>query len=533
MRDDFNANIAGYRRKGKKIFIQIDALPYEMLLRAIDRGYTPFLKKLINKKGYTVNKIFSELPSNTPAAEMKIMYGIKNWIKGFRWYNKKEKRHYNFKNPLTANYFEEKAEKFTEKPILKNGASYITFYSAGAKRTILTFSRGLKIDVNKSITNNKIWQFILINTDFLIKVTIDVVEELLKEGLKFIKYILIKKRKIRGLLFPYVRIVNNVLFRHIATMGSILEMNEGVERIYLVYNGYDEVAHQLGADATESLKTLKKIDKSIMNIYKTATKKGYELYIFSDHGQTNSIPFEEYYGILLTNYIKQEISKDIGISEYSSDNENRKELHLYFLDKIFKTVSELNHKIINKIIKKFLKKTNENIKNENEIIENDIIVTNSGPLSHIYFLEEENRMLKDEIIEYFPEIIDKIFLHNGIEFGVVKTKYGFEIKGRKGKIELNNEFEIVNETGNLFKNILRNIKKETIISSLKEISCGENVGDLIIFGALLKNNLIINFENQYGGHGGIGGMQNFPFLIANKELEKDKKSISNLYEIFK
>ena len=75
------------------------------------------------------------------------------------------------------------------------------------------------------------------------------------------------------------------------------------------------------------------------------------------------------------------------------------------------------------------------------------------------------------------------------------------------------------------------IEKELLLNSIKEIATGDDSGDLILFGAILSKNRCVNFEIQYGGHGGIGGMQNKPFIMMKRDLDKDI-SISDLYSLF-
>ena len=92
MRQDINAKLTGARNSYKKVFIQIDGVPYEIVKKAIEKGYMPNIKRILKFRGYKLYKYYSELPSNTPAAQMKIMYGLKDMIMGFRWYSKKNKR---------------------------------------------------------------------------------------------------------------------------------------------------------------------------------------------------------------------------------------------------------------------------------------------------------------------------------------------------------------------------------------------------------------------------------------------------------
>ncbi len=151
-------------------------------------------------------------------------------------------------------------------------------------------------------------------------------------------------------------------------------------------------------------------------------------------------------------------------------------------------------------------------------------------MSHIYIKSVQKRMTENEILEKFPNLLEDLKKHEGIEFLAVKTKKGYKIIGKYGEILLDGKYGIILENENVFKNI--KMSKKEALEALQEVIIGEDIGDIILFGAILGKNLIINFEEQYGGHGGIGGLQNFPFLITKNTIQKRGKTILDLYNIF-
>jgi putative membrane protein len=152
-------------------------------------------------------------------------------------------------------------------------------------------------------------------------------------------------------------------------------------------------------------------------------------------------------------------------------------------------------------------------------------------MAHIYLTEISNRALKSEIENSKKGLIRNLIEHKGIEFIVVELEMGYEICGKNGKINIDKNFKIKEENGDVFSNIIET-NKNIIIDSLKEIVCNEESGDIIIFGAVIGKNRIINFEEQYGGHGGIGGMQNYPFIISEREIDESELTISKFYSLF-
>jgi hypothetical protein len=147
VRKGVNAKLLGFMdlEEDRKIYIQIDGLAYDTLNEVLKKKYMPNLSKMLKKKNYKVYKVFSDLPSNTPSAQMKIMYGINNKILGFRWYDKENKKHHSFKKPETAKYWEKYGEENSETKLLENGSSYINLFSGGAKRVVLNLSHAFKL----------------------------------------------------------------------------------------------------------------------------------------------------------------------------------------------------------------------------------------------------------------------------------------------------------------------------------------------------------------------------------------------------
>jgi hypothetical protein len=55
-------------------------------------------------------------------------------------------------------------------------------------------------------------------------------------------------------------------------------------------------------------------------------------------------------------------------------------------------------------------------------------------------------------------------------------------------------------------------------------------GDLVVFGAF-KDGRQVNFENQAGGHGSIGGEQAHPFVLAKREWALDTSAVQGAHEL--
>jgi len=71
------------------VIIQIDGLSHDGLCAAMERGYAPYLARLVRRGEYTLQPWRAGLPSNTMAVQAGIMFGHSDEIPAFRWYDKR------------------------------------------------------------------------------------------------------------------------------------------------------------------------------------------------------------------------------------------------------------------------------------------------------------------------------------------------------------------------------------------------------------------------------------------------------------
>jgi hypothetical protein len=71
---------------------------------------------------------------------------------------------------------------------------------------------------------------------------------------------------------------------------------------------------------------------------------------------------------------------------------------------------------------------------------------------------------------------------------------------------------------------------DVLLEQLIRLNSFQNSGDLIAFGAFI-NGKQVNFENQAGGHGSIGGEQLHPFVLAKREWGIDTSVVRGAHQL--
>ena len=59
------------------VMVQIDGLSMTQFNRALQKENLPFLQSLLSKERYILRSFYSGLPSNTPAVQAELFYGVK------------------------------------------------------------------------------------------------------------------------------------------------------------------------------------------------------------------------------------------------------------------------------------------------------------------------------------------------------------------------------------------------------------------------------------------------------------------------
>jgi hypothetical protein len=512
------------------IIIQIDGLPHKILMKALSEGHMPFTQNLLASGEFNVSRYRCGIPGNTPATQSGIMYGNNDNIPAFRWLNKQDDTLISFKNPLSAQSVEREISS-GRRGILENGSSYVNLLSGGASRSVFTLSTFLTQDMQKRFSGLTIFSLFMVNIVPMIRTILSSLVELVHETFEYLE-VRFKggTQKSEG-FFPLVRIFSNVLFLEVATVGALIDISQGRPFIYLTYNGYDEAAHQRGPETKYALKALRVIDRGIKKVVRQAMKKkrgmSYDVYVLSDHGHHPSIPFRYQYGETLENFVYSKI-KEGRITEYKTQGQVKDYLMMALISTL-RSFADQNLFFMRKLFKRFAQYIERNVGREEETKKvGNITIVNSSPMSNIYFNLSRDRVDIEEIERAYPGLIGALIRHDGIGLVVGRSSGVPMILSKVGRVWYNQEGKKIDGTDPLDAfgepaYIEKEILQQFTIPS---------AGDLVLYGAF-KQSHVINFEEQMGGHGGVGGMQNYPFILYPKRIDFPFRKVKNAKELYK
>lgn len=275
------------------LFIQIDGFSKTELEQALERNEMPFLKKLLSKENYRLYSLYPGLPSTTPSVQGELFYGVKQIVPAFFFMDKKSRKMFKMFDSDSVQEIQKSLSQ-QGKGLLEGGSSYANIYTGGAKEAhFCAASLGLDA-IRRDINIKSFFWFIFTHFIMFARMALLCLWETVLALMDFVYAVVKKENLIIEAKFVFLRVMLCIWLRELVTFGAILDVYRGLPIIHLNYLGYDEQAHRRQPGSPTAHWALKGIDASIKRIYYAAlraSKRHYDLWVYSDHGQEATIPY--------------------------------------------------------------------------------------------------------------------------------------------------------------------------------------------------------------------------------------------------
>jgi len=280
------------------IIIQIDGLAKKHMERALEQDKLPFIKDLQQKQHYRLRSFYSGLPSSTPAVQAELFYGVKNAVPAFAFFDSEKCRVFRMIEPEDARHIEEKLEK-QGKGLLEGGSSYSNIYTGGAEEAHFCASNmgwGTLFDRGSPF---RIIIFFLLHIPSVIKTFLLMVIEFILAFVDMFRGVINGRDLWKELKFVPARVGITILARELVIAGISMDVARNRKIIHCNFLGYDEQAHRRGPSSAFAYWGLKGIDNAVRRICNIAGKsrqRHYDIWIYSDHGQEDSLSYQDIHG---------------------------------------------------------------------------------------------------------------------------------------------------------------------------------------------------------------------------------------------
>jgi hypothetical protein len=156
------------------IMLQVDALAFTDLERALEKGYCPTIGKLLTDQRFVLRRWFSGLPSATPYCQAGIFHGENDRIPAFRFYDKAARRLITCNAPEGVQYIR---DGISTPGALAGGSSYVNLLDGDAQTLAFTVATREKMSVYQRLGGSRMALLILLHPLRILRIGIESVVE--------------------------------------------------------------------------------------------------------------------------------------------------------------------------------------------------------------------------------------------------------------------------------------------------------------------------------------------------------------------
>jgi uncharacterized membrane protein YvlD (DUF360 family) len=483
------------RRSGKQVrtdrpgvvFLEIDGLAFPVLQRAIRDGHAPEMARWLAAGTHRLVEWETDLSSQTGASQAGILLGSNDDIPAFRWVEKEtgtlmtcsaprdcaeiERRHTNGSGLLTD-----------------GGTSRGNLLSGGAEEVILTLSR-----MQAERGPNPGYRAFFSNGYNVTRASVLFLGEIVLElgAATRQRRRDIQPRGHRGGTYPFLRAAVCVVLRDLIAFSVVSDVLRGRPAVYATFSSYDEVAHHSGLERHDTLEALRKVDKQIGRIARACTyaPRPYEIVVLSDHGQTQGATFKQRNGYGLDELVRRSVGAR-PVQTLLGGDENETALGLAF--------EEARGSADGLAIGR----------GGEDVVKHAVVVLGSGNLGLVYLMEESRRLTLEEIEARHPQLVSTLRGHPHVGFVLADSaEHGPVALGAGGTHYLrSNRVEGDDPLGAFATNAARHLARSIGFEHAPDLFVNSFYDPQVDEGCA--------FEELISFHGGLGGSQTRPFILA-------------------
>jgi uncharacterized membrane protein YvlD (DUF360 family) len=474
------------------VFLEIDGLALPVLRRAMRDGNAPNMARWLSDDTHYLMEWEPDLSSQTGASQAGILLGSNHDIPAFRWVEKETGTMMTCSAPADCARIEH--ERATGIGLLiDGGASRGNLLSGEAEAVILTVSR--MEEEKRANPGYRAFFAIGFNvTRALVLFTWEVI-------LEWTAALRAKRRDVRprghrGGLYPFMRAAMCVIVRDLIVYGVLTDMMRGRPAMYATFSSYDEVAHHSGLERADTLEALRKLDQQFGRIDRARrfAPRPYEIVVLSDHGQTQGATFKQRNGYGLDELVERSV-ESAEVEGHAGGDEQHQMVGL--------AVGEATGR-----------KPKQGKPSKKDVSSRRVVVLGSGNLGLIYLMEEPRRLTLEELEERHPRLIPALRSHPHVGWLLVRS-------GERGAVVLGPHGARYLEEDRIEGEDPLAVFSLTAARHLLRSDGFPHVADIMV-GSFYDPDLDEGcaFEELISFHGGIGGPQTRPFILAPATLPR-------------
>lgn len=485
------------------LFLQLDGVGHDILVRAVEKGLMPTVagwlgaphgQTTTGRATHCLTPWRTDWSSQTGASQLGILHGTNHDIPAFRWYEKDNREVMVCNRPASAAELQRRAvERTGDGGLLTvDGASRGNLFSGGADEQALVLSIAVRRRGRENRSRAGYFAYFSDPAN-AVRTALSFFAEVGREiGQSTVARMRKRRPRVaRGGLYPFIRAFATVVERDVVVAAVTGDMLAGRTAVYADLVAYDEVAHHSGPHSRDTEKVLQRLDRSLALIANVAehAPRPYRIVLLSDHGQSPGETFQGRYGLTLGDLVRAGCG--LAVPRKAQRTHSGAEARAAVRAALRRPVEENGGQHV---------PTGRR---------SEPLVLASGNLGLISFPDVPHRMTKEEIDARHPALLTTLANHPGVGFVLVRSEeHGGVVLGAHGAElpvdELDDELPgPLADFGPGAGDAVRRTHSfphtaDIMVNSWYDPAEGE----------------VLAFEEQIGSHGGLGGAQGRPFLLA-------------------
>jgi uncharacterized membrane protein YvlD (DUF360 family) len=527
----FASHLAMRRRKKAErsevpglLLLEIDGLAHDVLQRALRDGNAPTLQRWVDEGSHHLVRWETDWSSQTGACQAGILHGNNDDMPAFRWWEKERGA------PIVTNHPRDAAELERRVSdgrglLFSDGASRANILSGDAPHSLLTMSTVL--DVRRGRLGQDYFTYFSspYNVARTLLLTInDIGAELLYAAQQRRRDV--RPRVHRGFTYAVMRAYATAVQLDLQVESVIGDIEAGRPVIYTTFLAYDEVAHHSGIERADTLAVLRRVDRRIQRLAAAAEARGarpYRVAVLSDHGQTQGATFRARYDETLEALVQRAcgIADEAVAAESSGEDEAAGRLGAALTEagtgdsagaRAVRIATRAHRTDSGEVRVEERPATGAEARAEAEAKLPEVSVMASGNLGLITFPRLDGRVTRETIEREYPNLIDALRDHPGIGFVVVRDERGHDVVlGAEGTHDLaTQQVDGADPLAPYGPRAAQHVARTAAFP---------HCPDILVNSAFWEQTAeVAAFEELVGSHGGLGGGQAHPFLLAPATL---------------
>ena len=507
------------------LLLHLDGVGRVQLEYAMEHGYAPTLRGLLERGPYRLSPCHAGAPTSTPAFQAGLLYGVEHDIPGYTWFDKRLGREMRMDRGDDARLLEEELEH-AGNPLLCGGSVYCSIFSGGAlsRRWALSgwneelcaedfgmeeFSRAPLLPQARDIAAAAMVHSATAGR-IASALGLDIASGLVETG-RWVSHVGSMQHEPQ---FLFHRVLTGCLFSEFAANSCVIDIARGTPIVYACFIGYDEYAHRRGPFSRMALLKLWELDRMLGRILAAAAalpELKYELYLFSDHGQVATRPAELVLGESIGEHLLAD-GRTAGSQTLAFGGAGGGEAAAVAAQaRWLRRLSGALPGVLGKAALAWARHVAKALDGAQPgHAEGPLLVVPAGDIAHVYSTRVPAPLREPEIQARHPGLLKRCARSPAVGFALVR--------GERGPLALRGDLRLELDRPQDALALAHEVGHPLAAVYARDLLRMRSAGDVILLGTAAPCGATVAYPFEFGSHGGLAPEQLDTFMIHPQEL---------------